>query len=177
MKRTIRRADIKDLPQVMQCIEDAKALLRQSGSTQWNGKNGYPDSSDLTEDIQSSRLYVCEINSELAGVAAFLGEEPEYLHPFGAWLLNTDNYLTIHRIAVRASYRGSGVAKALFSYAEEYARINGYDSIRVDTHEKNKIMQAMVTKMGYAACGYVLYHCIDPLEEPKRLIYEKRIQK
>lgn len=177
MKYMIRKANLEDLPQAMQCIKDAKTLLKQSGSKQWNGNNGYPDSSDLTEDIKCSRLYLCEIDSDVAGIAAFLGEEPEYQNPYGKWLLDTTNYMTIHRIAVRALYRGMGIAKALFIYAEDYASRHGYESIRVDTHEKNKIMQAIAVKMGYVPCGYVLYKSISSAEEPKRLIYEKRIQK
>ncbi len=171
--KEIRQAVIDDLRGVMECINDAKKFLKESGSNQWNGMDGYPNVSDLVNDIKLNRLYIYTIENKVAGIAAFLGEEPEYKHPYGKWLLNTKDYLTIHRIAVNQNFRGKGIAKALFLYAEEYARLKHKDSIRVDTHEKNVVMQSLVQKMGYTPCGYVVYQRIQ--EEPKRLIYEKKI--
>lgn len=171
MLKQIRIADISDLAGVIKCVNDAKKFLKDSGSTQWNGKDGYPQEADLIADIQEKRLFVCVRNYKIAGIAAFLGEEPEYQKPFGTWLTDTNQYLTIHRIAVNDDFRGQGVAKALFKYAEAYAKKKHKVSIRVDTHEKNKAMQGLAEKMGYTLCGYVLYRRIS--EEPKRLIYEK----
>lgn len=173
MNKNIRKAVIEDLPGVMKCIEDARKFLKQSGSTQWNGPEGYPRVTDLVNDIHLSRLYVCEVNGVIAGIAAFLGEEPEYKNPQGKWLIDTNNYLTIHRIAVNADYRGTGIAKSLFSYACCVAKEKNKDSVRVDTHEKNKVMQNIAKDMGFSNCGYVIYSRIQ--KEPKRLIYEKKI--
>lgn len=173
MSNYVRLATIKDLSGVMRCINDAKAFLKASGSTQWNGDNGYPNVIDLTNDIKSESLYVCDINGKIAGVVAILGYEPEYENPIGEWLCNTNNYITIHRIAVSDEYRGQGIAQVLFKFAEAYAKKNKIDSIRVDTHPRNVIMQSIALKMGFTACGYVNYKAI--IIEPKRLIYEKKM--
>ncbi len=173
MSNYVRLATINDLRGVMKCINDAKAFLKASGSTQWNGDDGYPNVVDLTKDIDNKSLYVCEVNGKIAGVTAFLGIEPEYENPVGEWICNTNNYLTIHRIAVSDAFRGQGIAQVLFKFAEAYAKKNKIDSIRVDTHPRNVIMQNIAIKMGFTACGYVMYKRI--LVEPKRLIYEKKM--
>jgi len=172
--RSIRKATIVDLPGVMKCVNDAKRFLRDSGSTQWNGDDGYPRVTDMVNDINLSRLYLCIDNDEIAGICAFLGEEPEYQNLYGKWAVETDNYLTIHRIAVNEDFRGTGISKELFIYAEEFAKKNNMDSVRVDTHEKNKIVQSLANDMGYTLCGHVIYKRIK--DEPKRLVYEKRVK-
>lgn len=111
MLKQIRIADINDLAGVMKCVNDAKKFLKDSGSTQWNGKDGYPQEADLIADIQEKRLFVCVRKYKIAGIAAFLGEEPEYQKPFGTWLTDTNQYLTIHRIAVNDDFRGQGVCQ------------------------------------------------------------------
>lgn len=172
--RSIRKATILDLPGVMKCVNDAKRFLKDSGSKQWNGDDGYPTVTDMVNDINLSRLYLCMDNDQIAGICAFLGEEPEYANIHGSWIVDTDNYLTIHRIAVNDDFRGTGISKELFNYALEYARKNNKDSVRVDTHERNKIVQSLAADMGYTLCGYVIYQRIK--DEPKRLVYEKKIK-
>ena len=173
MKHSIRLAKITDLNQVMICITDAKSFLKSCGLTQWNGSNGYPDRSDLENDILNNHLFVCENDKEIMGVAAFLGVEPQYKKAYGHWLIDTDNYLTIHRVAVSNKYRGKGIATLLFEYAYQYAKNKGLDSIRVDTHIGNIPMQSLTKKLDFKPCGYVIYDYIE--EEPKRLIFEKLV--
>lgn len=172
--RSIRKALMTDLDGVMKCVNDAKRFLKDSGSTQWNGDDGYPNIDDMVNDINLQRLYLCMDDNQIAGICAFLGEESEYANIHGKWILNTNNYLTIHRIAVNDDFRGTGISKELFTYAEKYARENNLSSVRVDTHEKNKIVQSLATDMGYELCGYVIYQRIK--DEPKRLVYEKIIK-
>lgn len=174
MKKIIREATINDLNEVMICINDAKAFLKKSGSTQWNGDNGYPNEIDILEDIKNKRLFVEEIDNEIAGCCAFLGVEPEYSENYGSWLTDTDNYLTIHRVAVCDKFRGKKVAKDLFNYANTYAKNNKLASIRVDTHPKNIIVQNLAISSGFTECGYVIYSSIK--DEPKRIVYEKIVK-
>lgn len=172
--KKIREAKIEDIPAVMICINDAKSFLKKSGSTQWNNDDGYPSDNDIKEDIKNKRLYVEEIDGEIAGCCAFLGVEPEYSENYGSWLTDSDNYLTIHRVAVSDKFRGKKVAKDLFNYANIYAKNNHLDSIRVDTHPKNLIMQHLAISLGFTECGYVIYSSIP--DEPKRIVYEKIVK-
>ena len=169
----IRLAKESDILGIMSCINDAKAFLKASGSTQWNGPDSYPDTNTLINDINNKNCYVCIRDNTVCGVAVFAGLEPEYNSPTAYWLTNEDRYTTIHRVAVLDSYRGQGVAKELFKYAEEYAKNIGNISVRIDTHPKNIVMQSLVKTLGYQYCGEMEYSRI--LVEPLRLVYEKKI--
>ena len=167
----IRRAKEEELDQIMKCIVDSRAFLKASGSSQWNGPLGYPHDYDLLNDIKMDRLFVNIRDNRVCGVCALSGCEKDYEKPYGSWQIETNNYLTIHRMAVNDEFRGKGVATELFEFSIKYGKENGYDSIRVDTHEKNVIIQHLALKLGFKACGYVIYSHIAI--EPKRLIYEK----
>lgn len=170
----IRLANMNDIDDIMQCIYDARAFLKASGLTQWNGPLGYPDIPTLVSDIENKIAYVCIRNNELCGVAIYAGVEPEYNSPLAKWLTSGDNYTTIHRIAVSNKYRGTGVGKELMLYAEEYAKGIGNSSIRIDTHPMNKAVLGLVTSLGYTNCGEIIYSRIPV--EPTRVIFEKIIK-
>jgi len=167
----IRKATLLDIKGIMECVEDAKFLLKQSGSKQWQGDDGYPSKDDLCKDIINGICYVCYLDDRVVGVCAYDGIEPEYDNVYGGWLTTTNDYITIHRIATKEEYRGRGVAKSLMRYAEEYAKIINKKSVRIDTHPKNLTVQHIATELGYTLCGYVMYHRIK--DEPKRLVFEK----
>ena len=169
----IRKATLLDIKEIMECVEDARFLLKQSGSKQWNGDDGYPSKDDLCKDIINNVCYVKIIDNRVVGVCAYEGIEPEYDDIYGNWLTSSNEYITIHRICTKEEYRRIGVAKELMEYAEEYARSINKVSIRIDTHPKNIAVQHLAEKLNYTLCGYVLYHRIK--DEPKRLIYEKLV--
>ncbi len=167
----IRPGKKEEINEIMQCIYDARSFLKASGSTQWNGPLGYPNINTLLDDIDNNICYVCVRDNVICGVAAFAGIEEEYMQESANWVIKTDKYTTIHRIAVLDKYRGQGVAKEILKFAEEYAKSIGNLSIRIDTHPKNKVVQGLVTKLGYKYCGEIIYSRIPV--EPTRLIYEK----
>lgn len=169
----IRLAILNDLDDAMQCIEDSRTLLKSLGLKQWNAEDGYPTIDVLKSDILSDSLFVAVEDSSILGCIALLSYESEYDKPYGKWLQDTEEYTTIHRLAVKERYRGCGVAKKLIIFATDYALKHSMKSIRIDTHEGNYIMQSLVTRLGFTNCGYVIYQSI--MDEPKRLIYEKLI--
>ena len=63
--------------------------------------------------------------------------------------------MTIHRIA------SLGRAKGIFSCAVDYCK--GFaDSIRIDTHEENKVMQRHILSKGFKRCGIIYLENGDP---------------
>ena len=81
-------------------------------------------------------------------------------------------YCTLHRAAAAKEYRGSGAAQALIRCAEEQARIYGLKCIRVDTHRKNKPMQALLRDSGFRYRGNILVSS-EPGHDPRRQAFEK----
>lgn len=177
----IRKAELEDLDGVMECIEDARKLLRESGSKQWNDKDGYPTRIDLERDILNNNCYISvKYNydldqEEIAGTVTYEGHEKEYDVVYGKWLTDTTNYTTIHRLATRTKYRMTGVAKKLMEYAVEYSKKTGRESVRIDTHPKNSTVRHLAEVLEYTECGYVLYSRIKN-DEAKRLVFEKKVK-
>lgn len=171
----IRVADEKDLEDIMMCIYDAREFLHNNGLTQWNGPLGYPNKEVVLNDIANKNAYVIlDDNNVISGFAVYAGVEPEYNNPSAKWQISTDKYMTIHRIATRSFARGKGFAKKLMIYAEEVAKERGLEAIRIDTHPKNRIVQNMVSELGYKYCGDIIYSYIPV--EPTRMTFEKIIK-
>lgn len=169
----IRRVHLDEINEVMEIIQDAKTLLSKD-SLQW--QQGYPNINTMKEDIQNGDLFGAYLDSLLVGVVALVkGLNINYTEIYdGAWIMPTSSSdLVIHRIAVRSNYHHLGIGKAFMDFAESYAKECKLTSIKVDTHEKNKIMQALCINNGYKYCG-IIYLKRDEVDN-SRLAYEKII--
>ncbi len=145
---SIVAAQIADVPVVMNVIEDARQLMRNSGNyTQWI--NGYPSIEVIENDIESNQAFLCVLDTKIVGYFCFMiGDEPNY-HKIenGNWL-NHNSYGVIHRLASSGEVRG--VAQFCFDWA--FTRIN---NIRVDTNNTNLPMQNFLKKNDFTYCGVI----------------------
>lgn len=93
----------------------------------------------------------------------------------GKWLVDTDNYLVIHRVAIHSDHAGNGYASGLFTSVIDYVKENpnGVKSLRIDTHEDNKPMQHLIEKYGFTRVG-TLHGVYRP--EETSYVYEMPIQ-
>ena len=165
------RAKKKDLPEIMHIIGQAQAYLASQHIEQW--QNGYPNEIAILKDIKNTESYVVKSeDSSLLATAMFTTKnEPTYNRIEGQWITETDAiYGVIHRMAVNKGFRGTGIAKFIFNQCEQTLKYNKIQSMRIDTHEDNLGMQALLKKLGYVFCG-VIY--LDNSE--KRLAFEKLI--
>lgn len=156
MNTVFRKATNGDIEAVWQVIADAKRLMADKGSCQWT--DVYPAQADIEADIASGRAIVaCDEGAVVAGYACVAaGPEPAYGAIDGRWLADGP-YVTVHRLAVAAAWRGRGVARALMAHAEGVGRACGAASVRVDTNHDNAAMLRLLPAMGYARCGTVSY--------------------
>ena len=109
--------------------------------------------------------YVVEEAEEIVGVFAFIpGEDPTYRRiEDGAWL-NEQPYGTIHRIA--GSGRGKGIFRQCTGFCEARAA-----NVRIDTHERNLIMQHLLEEISYQKCGRIYVADGSP-----RIAYQKEVK-
>ena len=153
MDRYYRKALLKDLDQVMEAVEDSREILRLQGNGQW--QDGYPNKDDFINDINNGRLFVTfdKDPEKIVGVCALTYREEDYHHLYeGKWLTDYP-YMVMHRVAIKKEYRGRGFGKKLFDVFVEQAKIEGYRSLRIDTHEGNAIMRHIIESYGFAYCG------------------------
>lgn len=150
----IRPAKLEDLDEIIPIYESARRYMKLSGNpNQWT--DGYPERKIIHNDIINGNSFVFETDSHLNAAFTFIvGEEPTYHKIFeGAWL-NSSPYGTIHRIASNGT--SCGIFKHSLEFCIELAKNNGLNSIRIDTHADNLIMQKLIEQSGFSFCGIVL---------------------
>ena len=169
MNRIIREAKPTDITDIMQVMEAAKKIMRQSGNLhQW--ADGYPSEAVIISDMEKHGGFVLEegdgedqSTGRIVGYFAFLpSPEPTYSKLYnGKWLDDVQSYHVIHRIASYPDVHGifSDVMEFCFSHDA---------NIRIDTHKDNRIMQHNIEKHGFTYCGII--HLADGDE---RLAYQK----
>lgn len=128
----LRRALPTDTTAVTACVLQAYQP--------WVAKIGHtpgPLLDDYARVIATSTVYLAESPPILAGILV---------------LATTGEGFLLENVAVMPAYQGSGVGRLLLARAEHEARLAGYDSIYLYTHEK---MQRNIEL--YAKIGYVEY--------------------
>lgn len=92
----------------------------------------------------------------------------------GRWRSDRDHAAVLHRNAVAADWRGTGMADHLMQAAEQLARESGAHAIRVDTHRHNGAQKKLLERHGYRFCGNIL--CDEPGHDPRRQAFEKLLK-
>lgn len=167
----IRIARISDIDAVLAVINDAKELLRERKSLQW--QDGYPDRETIRKDIEKEWLYVNEKEGLIAGVAALVRDPDESYAVIydGAWL-NDRPYFSLHRLAVKKEFYRRGVARELADYLCAATRAAGIGDIRADTAPENFAMRGLLEQLEFRRCG-VIYLSRATCRDPKRIAYQK----
>ena len=162
MARIIREAKPTDITDIMQVMEAAKKIMRQSGNLhQW--ADGYPSEAVIISDMEKHGGFVLEETGRIVGYFAFLpSPEPTYSKLYnGKWLDDVQSYHVIHRIASYPDVHGifNDIMDFCFSHDA---------NIRIDTHKDNRIMQHNIEKHGFTYCGIIYLANGD-----ERLAYQK----
>ncbi|WEV50415.1 GNAT family N-acetyltransferase [Lactobacillus sp. ESL0731] len=151
----LRRATMTDFDQIMAILKDGANQLAESGVNQWQGE--YPSPDQIKEDIENGWAYLAVSDDEETVGAISIVTPPDHSYDKlnGDWLIQTDNYVVIHRVAIHSKHAGNGYATKLLQAVIENIRDNHpeVDSIRIDTHEDNKAMQHLIDKMGFKQVG------------------------
>lgn len=139
----IRKASSEDIPAIMAVYDKARSFMRSYGNdVQWTG--GYPQPEVIEDDIAKGSLYVID---DVAGVFFFaVMDDPTYHEIDGSWSSDRP-YGVIHRIASAGSH---GILDKAIDFA--FSRI---DYLRIDTHEKNIVMNRALSARGFRRCGII----------------------
>ena len=151
----IEKAQLKDYDRIIEILKDGRNQLAEKGIDQWQGD--YPNPQHVKEDVENGFAYlVHSADDETVGTITILpSPDHAYDNLDGKWLIDTDDYLTIHRVAIHSDHAGQGYASQLFQEVIKYIKNHRQDikSIRIDTHEDNEAMQHLITKSGFTRVG------------------------
>ncbi len=168
---TFEKTTIAEIDAIIGIVSDARTRIGRLGIDQW--QYGYPSRNVVAEDIRAGRSFVArdDDGSLCAVFTVIFDGEPTYDKIFGgAWASEGKNYLAVHRIAVSGQKLRRGVASQAMAFVEEMAKEMGRTGVRIDTHEGNSPMRAMLERNGYVHCGSIY------LENGEhRVAYEKLV--
>lgn len=167
-KLSLRKANLSEIPQIWEILQDAIEQRRLDGSSQW--QDGYPNELSIKSDIENGYGYVfTEDESILAYAAIIFDKEPAYENIEGKWLTDGD-YTVVHRVAVSKLAKGKGIATKLFESIEGLSVENNVYSIKVDTNFDNTPMLKILDRLKYTYCGEVYFRGSARKAFEKRLI-------
>ena len=162
----IRKTTEADFDRVMEIYAYARDFMSRTGNPDQWGPTNWPPEALIHNDIQEGDSYVCtNDDGNVIGVFCFIqGKdiEPTY-HEItdGAWM-DDSAYGVVHRVASDGSERGIG--QFCLNWAFEQC-----GHLRIDTHTDNKVMQSLLTKLGFIKCGII--HVVE--DNYPRFAYEK----
>lgn len=168
-----RPAVESDIGDIMLIVRQARNYLKKHRVDQWQGE--YPTQDIFAADIANGECYAVTYGERLAGFFC-LTEAPESGYDKitdGKWH-GEGKYCTLHRMAIEARFRGTGLSDMLVDFADETAKAKGAECVRTDTHRKNKVMQKLLKRKGYAYRGNVLVSS-EPGHDPARQAFEKKL--
>lgn len=172
---SMRPARAQDIPDIIRIVADAKKSLKKFRVDQWQGE--YPAAEDFMPDIERGECMLVLHGEETAAFFTLSTEpEPSYEDiKDGKWTEGV-TYCVLHRSAVAAEYRGTGMADFMMKCVEDRCREFNCKSIRVDTHRKNKPMLNLLRNHGYRYRGNIEVF-LEEGHDPARQAFEKLLKK
>jgi ribosomal protein S18 acetylase RimI-like enzyme len=126
---TLRPATPADVPRLTQLVQTAYGHYVQR-----LGGPPRPLTDDYAEVVDTHAVTVAERGGEIIGLIVLAVDDEGFL---------------IDNVAVHPAHQGSGVGRALLERAEMEARIAGFDSIYLYTHERMTENLALYARIGY----------------------------
>ena len=150
----IRKALLLDLDAIKILTEACALSMQQNGIFQWN--EHYPSRERLQEDIEKQELYLLEEANTVQGIVVLTPKMDEEYIPV-EWLTPNEKNLYVHRLATNPENWGSGNGRKLMDFAENFAKDQGYISVRLDTFSKNERNQKFYEARGFQRLGNIYF--------------------
>lgn len=144
---------IHHLDAVMLLVEGVIKRMKELGIEQWD--EVYPARDIIEKDLTKQQAYGYWDNEKLSAYTV-LNEEYDQEYSTINWMVN-GKALIIHRLMIDAASQGKGIGKKLVDFAEVYASIHGYHSIRLDAFSKNPAALHLYERKNYIKRGEVMF--------------------
>ena len=164
MKTEIIKAEEEHLLEIMFIYKLNSEDLISKGFTHWN--SAYPSYIKVRNNVLNGQVYLLKKNYGTVGVIT-LNDEQDASYSNLTWK-SAPHALVVHRIAVIPFFQNKGFGTELLQFAEQFARDNNFQSIRLDTYTKNQTTENFFSKRGYTKVGEIahsqdlnLYTCYE----------------
>ena len=146
------------------CILD----MNQNGFKHWNSV--YPGPDIIQKDLTKSSIYLVKDKGVCKGMVTLDSEEPEEYKDI-KWTSSAKKPLFLHRLAVHPIWQGQGIARKLMTFAEEFARKNGFDALRIDVFSDCMHARNLCRKNSFKEAGNFLSF----FQQQPFICYDKKI--
>ncbi len=155
MPLSYRLAVTGDIPDILKITDDARESLKRFGVDQWQGP--YPERYVFEADIDRKECFIILHGEETAGFFTLsVNEEEDYRNITDGKWSNDLPYCVLHRSAVSAKYRGTGISAFMMKCVKQQCALFNRQVIRVDTHKKNKAMLKLLRDSGFSYRGNLI---------------------
>ena len=163
----IRQATIADLDGVMQMYNSCVKGMILNGIDQWD--ETYPNAEFISEDLLANTYYIALENEEIiGGINIDQNQDETYLAI--DWQDKSNQFLVVHRLAVKAEFWKNGIGKSLMLFTENLVSEKGLSSIRLDTYSGNPKTMEFYLRLGYSKLGHIYlkegkneYYCFEKI--------------
>ena len=163
----IRQATIADLDGVMQMYNSCVKGMILNGIDQWD--ETYPNAEFISEDLLANTYYIALENEEIiGGINIDQNQDETYLAI--DWQDKSNQFLVVHRLAVKAEFWKNGIGKSLMLFTENLVSEKGLNSIRLDTYSGNPKTMEFYLRLGYTKLGHIYlkegkneYYCFEKI--------------
>ncbi|MGV3557633.1 GNAT family N-acetyltransferase [Larkinella arboricola] len=144
----------EDIPVLFQLYDVATAYQKQMGVRHWLGF----ERSLVETEIRENRQWKILENGQIACVFVVTWQDPLIWKE-----KDRDPAIYLHRIAINPQFRGGQYVKHIVAWAQQYAKANGKQFVRLDTHSGNEKLNTY-----YVSCGFT-YLGVFPLDNVREL--------
>ena len=163
----IRQATIADLDGVMRMYNSCVKGMILNGIDQWD--ETYPNAEFISEDLLANTYYIALENEEIiGGINIDQNQDETYLAI--DWQDKSNQFLVVHRLAVKAEFWKNGIGKSLMLFTENLVSEKGLNSIRLDTYSGNPKTMEFYLRLGYTKLGHIYlkegkneYYCFEKI--------------
>lgn len=150
----IRTAKLPEITEILSITKACAAFMESQDIFQWN--EHYPSKAAFLNDVDRKELYVILLDDTIIGAIVISTHMDDEYQPI-QWLTPSDSNYYIHRLCVHPEFQGKGYAQKLMDFAENLARENKCNSIRLDTFSQNKRNQRFYETRGYQRLGDIYF--------------------
>lgn len=145
--------DLAELSALYDSVNDA--LAAGTNYPGWT-KGVYPNRETAEDGIREGTLFAVKQGAVIAGTVILNHDVPP-AYKDGTWSFpaEPEEVLVVHTLAVHPAFRKSGAARAMLSFAREYALQHKIKAVRLDTTEANAPAVALYLSCGYRYAGTV----------------------
>ena len=144
---------IEELDSILKLTRSCGQHMRDNGIDQWD--TDYPNREVILQDLQTQTLFAYREHKEVLGIVVLNESQDEEYAEINWSTDETERNIVVHRLAVRPDQQRKGIARRLMDFAEQWARDNHYDAIRLDTFSQNPRNQRFYLNRGYTDLGPV----------------------